>query len=34
MLGHLHFAPVGSRSTPAMIESYHARVRDFVRSKL
>jgi NAD(P)H dehydrogenase (quinone) len=34
MLGHLHFAPVGSRSTPAMIEGYHARVRDFVGSKL
>ncbi len=34
MLGHLHFAPLGSRSTPAMIEGYHARVRDFVRSQL
>ena len=34
MLGHLHFAPLGSRSTPTMIDGYHARVRDFVRTKL
>ncbi len=34
MLGHLHFAPLGSRSTPTMVEGYHARVRDFVRSRL
>ena len=27
MVEHLHFAPVGSRSTGAMIDSYHERIR-------
>jgi NAD(P)H dehydrogenase (quinone) len=33
VMGHLHFAPLGSRSTPEMIETYKQRVRDFVREK-
>lgn len=31
MLGHVHFGPVGSRSTPQMIEAYLDRVRSTVR---
>ena len=31
MLEHLHFSPVGSRSTPAMVEGYKERVREAVR---
>lgn len=34
MLGHLHFGPVGRRSSQAMIDGYRQRVRDFVRDKL
>ncbi len=34
MLGHLHFSPVGRRSTPEMIEDYFDTIRDFVRKKL
>lgn len=34
MLGHLHFAPVGRRSTPEMIEGYFQTLRDFVHQKL
>lgn len=34
MLGHLHFAPVGRRSTPEMIEGYHDAIRSFVRAML
>lgn len=30
LLDHQHFGPVGSRSTPAMVEGYLARVRDAV----
>lgn len=33
MLGHLHFAPVGRRSSPQMIEGYHDTIRNFVREK-
>jgi NAD(P)H dehydrogenase (quinone) len=31
MIGHLHFGPVGRRSTPEMIEGYKNQVRMFVR---
>jgi NAD(P)H dehydrogenase (quinone) len=31
LLEHLHFGPVGSRSTPEMVEAYLARVREAVR---
>lgn len=34
MLGHLHFAPLGRRSTPEMVEGYRQRIRDFVRARL
>jgi NAD(P)H dehydrogenase (quinone) len=34
VLGHLHFAPVGRRSPPEMVEGYKQQVRDFVRTKL
>lgn len=34
MLGHLHFAPVGRRATPNMIEAYHETIRAFVRENL
>ncbi|MEC9344455.1 MAG: NAD(P)H-dependent oxidoreductase [Pseudomonadota bacterium] len=34
MLGHLHFAPVGRRSTPEMIEDFLDTVRTFVRTRL
>lgn len=31
MLEHVHFSPVGSRSTPEMVEGYKQRVREVVR---
>jgi NAD(P)H dehydrogenase (quinone) len=34
MLGHLHFGPVGRRSSPEMVEGYKATVRAFVRREL
>lgn len=34
MLGHLHFSPLGRRSTPEMVEGYKQRIRDFVAAKL
>jgi NAD(P)H dehydrogenase (quinone) len=34
MLGHIHFGPVGRRSSQAMIDGYHQKIRDFVRDKL
>jgi NAD(P)H dehydrogenase (quinone) len=33
MMGHLHFAPVGSRSNAEMIEDYKRQVREFVRTQ-
>lgn len=33
MIEHVHFSPVGSRSTPEMVEGYKQRVRDVVRAR-
>lgn len=32
MIEHVHFSPVGSRSTPEMVENYKQRVRETVRT--
>lgn len=34
MLGHLHFSPLGRRSTAEMVEGYKERIRGFVRERL
>lgn len=34
MLGHLHFSPLGRRSTAEMVEGYKGRIREFVREGL